>query len=63
MATPDQYRDVMVKVIVEDDDHCSVECEHLEGDEVLGICIFGCLSLDKKTGTFTRHCECRMAER
>lgn len=63
MANPDQYRDVLVKVIVEDDAHCSDECQYLEGDLILGVCIFGCLVMDKNTGSFTRHCECRIAER
>lgn len=47
MENPGQYREVLVKVVVEDDAHC----------------IFGSLILDENTGMFTRHCECRMAER
>lgn len=63
MENPGQYREVLVKVVVEDDAHCSDECPHLEGDDDFAICIFGSLILDENTGMFTRHCECRMAER
>lgn len=35
----DKYRDVMIKVIVEDMEHCSTECQYFEGDEC-GDCAF-----------------------
>jgi hypothetical protein len=59
----DKYRDVMIKVVIEDREHCSTECQYLEGDGTRGMCIFGSLAMDKTTGTFSRHCECCMSER
>ena len=58
----DKCRDVRIKVMVEDMEHCNTECQYFEGDERMGLCIFGSLSLDPATRTFTRHSECYMSE-
>lgn len=60
----DKYRDVMIKVIVEDMEHCSTECTYLEGDEMYGLCaVFGSVHRDKESGNFCRHSECCISER
>lgn len=59
----DKCRDVRIKVLVEDMEHCSTECQYFEGDGKMGLCILGSLPLDKATGTFTRHSVCYMSER
>lgn len=59
----DKYRDVRIKVVVEDMGHCSTECQYMEGDGTMAMCIFGSLTMDSVTGTFVRHCECCMSER
>jgi len=59
----DRYRDVIIKVIVEDMEHCSTDCPYLEGDGIGALCIFGSLSIDTYTGLFKRHCECCISER
>jgi hypothetical protein len=60
----DPIRDVIIKVVVEDMDHCSKACAYLEGDDTCGLCtIFGSVTFDKATGSFSRHSECYMSER
>jgi len=59
----DKYRDVMIKVVVEDMEHCSTECQYLEHDRTHGMCIFGSLKYDPKGGNFERHSDCCMSER
>lgn len=57
----DKCRDVRIKVMVEDVEHCSHYCPYLEGDGKYGLCIFGSVTLDE-TGHFVRHSECYMSD-